>query len=264
MEKNLIEIISLLAVVSVITLPFLNVKQLGIVTLATLTIQVLISFGLVFLVFTYGNVQYIYQGSFITGNIPIRIDYLSAWFILIISFTFLTGAWYGIQYMKKYREQTGNLQLHAIAYILTFTALINICIVQNAIVFLVVWEIMALGSFILIIFEHYKKETLKAGINFLIQSHISILFLTLSFIWIKVKTGSFDFATIANYSALHPSMGIGLFIFFFIGFAIKAGFVPFHTWLPLAHPAAPAHISGIMSGVIIKIGIYGILRMLTL
>ena len=58
--------------------------------------------------------------------------------------------------------------------------------------------------------------------------------------------------------------GIGLFLVFFIGFAIKAGFVPFHTWLPLAHPAAPAHISGIMSGVIIKIGIYGILRMLLL
>lgn len=264
MEKILIEIINLLAIFSVATLPFLNAKRLGIVALAILTIQVFISFGLGVSVFTNGNFEYSYPGSFITGNIPIRIDYLSAWFILIISFTFLTGAWYGFQYMKKYREQTSNLQLHSITYILTFTALVDICIVQNAIVFLVVWEIMALGSFILIIFEHYKKETLRAGINFLIQSHISILFLTLSFIWIKVKTGSFDFATITNYSALHPSMGIGLFIFLFIGFAIKAGFVPFHTWLPLAHPAAPAHISGVMSGVIIKIGIFGILRMLTL
>ena len=264
MEKNLIEIIILLAIISLIVLPFLNVNRLAYVALATITTQVLVSFGLVFLVFANGNIEYSYRGSLITGNIPIRIDYLSAWFILIISFTFLTGAWYGIQYMKKYREQTGNLQLHSIAYILTFTALINICIVQNAIVFLVVWEIMALGSFILVIFEHYNKETLKAGINFLVQSHISILFLTLSFIWVKVKTGSFDFATIADYSALHPSMGIGLFIFFFIGFAIKAGFVPFHTWLPLAHPAAPAHISGVMSGVIIKIGIFGILRMLSI
>ncbi|MBI9066355.1 MAG: hypothetical protein JEZ09_03615 [Salinivirgaceae bacterium] len=264
MEKILIEIINLLAVFSLITLPFLNSKRLGIVALVTITIQVLISFALVFLVFTHGNVEYYYQGSFITGNIPIRIDYLSVWFILLISFTFLTGAWYGFQYMKKYQEQTSNLQLHAISYILTFTALIDICIVQNAIVFLLVWEIMAFGSFILIIFEHYKKETLRAGINFLVQSHISILFLTLSFIWVKVKTGSFDFATITSYSALHPSMGIGLFIFLFIGFAIKAGFVPFHTWLPLAHPAAPAHISGVMSGVIIKIGIFGILRMLTL
>ncbi|MDA3893553.1 MAG: proton-conducting transporter membrane subunit [Salinivirgaceae bacterium] len=264
MEKILIEIINLLVVFSFLVLPFLKAKRLGYATLAILTIQVLIAFSLVFLVFTNGNVEYSYRGSFVTGNIPIRFDYLSAWFILIISFTFLTGAWYGIQYMKTYKEQTGNLQLHAITYILTFTALFNICIVQNAIVFLVVWELMALGSFILIIFEHYKNETLKAGINFLIQSHVSILFLTISFIWVKVKTGSFDFATIANYSLLHPSMGIGLFVFFFIGFAIKAGFVPFHTWLPLAHPAAPAHISGIMSGVIIKIGIFGILRMLTL
>lgn len=264
MEKNLIELINVLAIFSVIVLPFFKAKRLGFASLAIITIQILISFGLVFLVFTNGNVAYNYQGSFVTGTIPIRFDYLSAWFIFIISFTFLTGAWYGFQYMKAYKEQTSNLQLHAITYILTFTALIDICIVQNAIVFLVVWEIMAVGSFILIIFEHYKKETLKAGINFLIQSHVSILFLTVSFIWVKVKTGSFDFAKIADYSALHPSMGIGLFIIFFIGFAIKAGFVPFHTWLPLAHPVAPAHISGIMSGVIIKIGIFGILRMLTL
>jgi len=264
MEKILIEIVNLLALTSIIVLPFLKTKRLGYSALTLLTIQVFLSFGLVFFVFTNGNVSYNYQGSFITGNISMRLDYLSAWFILLISFTFLTGAWYGFQYMKKYREQTSNLQLHAITYILTFTALIDICIVQNAVVFLVVWEIMAFGSFILIIFEHYKKETLKAGLNFLIQSHISILFLTLSFIWIKVKTGSFDFASISDYSALHPSMGIGLFIFLFIGFAIKAGFVPFHTWLPLAHPVAPAHISGIMSGVIIKIGIFGILRMLTI
>ncbi len=264
MEKILIELINLLAVFSVIVLPFLNVKQLGFAALATLTIQVFISFGLVFLIFTNGNVEYSYPGSFITGNIPIRIDYLSAWFIFIISFTFLTGAWYGIQYMEKYKEQTSNIKLHTITYILTFVALINICVVQNAIVFIVVWEIMALGSFILIIFEHYKKETLKAGINFLVQSHISILFLTLSFIWVKAKTGSFDFAVITDYSVLHPSMSIGLFIVLFIGFAIKAGFVPFHTWLPLAHPAAPAHISGVMSGVIIKIGIFGILRILSI
>jgi len=87
----------------------------------------------------------------------------------------------------------------------------------------------------------------------------------LGFIWVASKTGSYDFSAIHSYSVTHPgALSLMLFLFFFTGFAIKAGFVPFHTWLPYAHPAAPAHISGIMSGVLIKIGIFGILRMLLL
>ncbi len=264
MEKLLIEILNMIAIMAIVVGPFLGSRRLGILILSLINLQIIISFVLAFQIFSNGLIVYNYEGSIITGQIPIRMDYLSAWFIIIINFTFLTGAWYGIHYMKKYIEQRSNLILHGITFILVYTALINICITQNAIVFLVMWEIMALGSFMMIIFEHYKKATLKAGINFLIQSHFSMLFLTIAFIWIKVKTGSFDFEAITTYTALHPAMGIGLFVILFIGFAIKAGFVPFHTWLPLAHPAAPAHISGIMSGVIIKIGIYGILRMILL
>ena len=131
--------------------------------------------------------------------------------------------------------------------------------------FLTAWEIMALSSFILIIFEYQKRETLNAGINFLIQSHICILFLTLGFIWVSVKMNNYDFTALTAFSKSYSLLAsVLLFLCFFFGFAIKAGFVPFHTWLPYAHPVAPAHISGIMSGVIIKIGIYGILRMLLL
>src|SRR6185295_13437015 len=106
-------------------------------------------------------------------------------------------------------------------------------------------EIMALSSFMLIIFEHNKRDTLNAGINFLIQSHICIMFLTLGFIWVALKTNSFDFIAIKAYSMSHSLLtGFALFFCFFIGFAIKAGFVPFHTWLPYAHPVAPSHVSG--------------------
>jgi formate hydrogenlyase subunit 3/multisubunit Na+/H+ antiporter MnhD subunit len=265
MEKALVEIFNLLAFIAIISIPFLKIKGRGLLTLGIITLQIIISSTIAFCVFLNGPVEYFYSGSFVTGPIPIRIDFLSAWFILIISFTFLTGVWYGAHYMKKYIDQTSNLALHAVAFILVYTALIDICLVQNSLVFLVIWEIMALSSFVLVIFEHYKSSTLKAGINFLIQSHLCILFLTLAFMWVKVKTGSFDFNAIASFTSTQAaSTGLGLFIFFFFGFAIKAGFVPFHTWLPLAHPAAPAHISGIMSGVIIKIGIYGIFRVLML
>jgi formate hydrogenlyase subunit 3/multisubunit Na+/H+ antiporter MnhD subunit len=107
--------------------------------------------------------------------------------------------------------------------------------------------------------------TLKAGINYLIQSHISIILLTIGFIWVSSSTDSYDFDAISAYSAhVIPAVSFLLFGCFFLGFAFKAGFIPFHTWLPYAHPAAPAHVSAIMSGVIIKLGIFGILRMLLL
>jgi len=265
MEITLIELFNILALVGLLAFPFFKIKGRGIIALIVITLQVIIASVIAVSVFTNGSVEYAYSGSFITGLIPVRVDYLSAWFMLVIGFTFLTGAWYGFSYMKEYIDQPSNLTLHAVAFIILFTSLIDLCMIQNSLVMLVIWEIMALSSFITIIFESYKAETLKAGINFFIQSHVCILFLTFAFMWVKVKTGSFDFQAITTYTTSQSAIiGIGLFIFFFIGFGIKAGFVPFHTWLPKAHPAAPAHISGIMSGVIIKIGIFGMLRMLML
>ena len=204
-------------------------------------------------------------GSFISGPVRLQVDVLSAWFMLIINFGFLTGGFYGLFYMSAYKNQPKNLTLAAILFVLLYTALVSLCAIQNSFVFIVVWEIMALSAFLSILFEHEKVATIKAAINYLIQSHVSIIFLIIGFIWVAGQTGSYDFGAIHAYSLSHPGMlSMQLYLIFFIGFAIKAGFVPFHTWLPYAHPAAPSHISGIMSGVLIKIGIFGILRMLLL
>lgn len=209
--------------------------------------------------------EHFFYGGLVFGNIAIRIDALSGWFILLMNFTALTSILYGRSYMKHYENQSANLSMHFISFIINHFAMIGIYCLQNSFAFLCVWEIMAITSFLLIIFEHHKMETLKAGINYLIQSHISIMFMTIGFIWINSFTGSFDFNAITKYtSSVSPAVSFVLFLFFFIAFAIKAGFVPFHTWLPYAHPAAPAHVSGMMSGVLIKLGIYGILRILLL
>ena len=255
----------IIILVSVLLIPFVNSKWKGIVTVSAICGVAAVT-GIIAVQALGGqDFEYTFAGSLITGKIPVRIDALSGWFILIISFGFITGAFYGLQYMKPYKSQTANLSLHCITYILLYTSLLSICSLQNSIAFLVAWEIMAITCFLAIIFEHYKKETLNAGINFLIQAHICILFLTLGFIWVAIKMNSYDFNAIRNFSLSNPMLsGVALFLFFFIGFAIKAGFVPFHTWLPYAHPAAPSHISAVLSGVIIKIGIYGILRMVLL
>lgn len=260
-------LITFLAVVvlAIGNIPFVSAKAKGTIALIAVLLIATISSILAINALCGNSFNYSFPGSFVTGEIPIRIDALSGWFILTINFTFITGAIYGISYMKAYHTQTSNLSLHWVCYILVHAALISICALQNSIVFIVAWEIMALSSFFLVIFEHYKTETLNAGINFLIQSHISILFLTLGFIWVASRTDSYDFLAIRTFSTQFSLLtSLALFLCFFIGFAIKSGFVPFHTWLPHAHPAAPSHISGVMSGVIIKIGIYGILRMVLL
>ncbi|NDP28608.1 MAG: hypothetical protein GZ087_14465 [Flavobacterium sp.] len=210
-------------------------------------------------------VEHFFYGGLVFGNIAVRIDALSGWFILLMNFTVLTSILYGKRYMSHYKNQSVSLSIHYISFIVNHFAMIGIYCLQNSFAFLCVWEIMALSSFLLIIFEHHKIQTLKAGINYLVQSHISIVFMTLGFIWVNSFTGSFDFNAITKYSSsVNPAVSFVLFLFFFVAFAIKSGFVPFHTWLPYAHPAAPAHVSGMMSGVLIKLGIYGILRILLL
>jgi formate hydrogenlyase subunit 3/multisubunit Na+/H+ antiporter MnhD subunit len=196
------------------------------------------------------------------GNVSLHIDSLSSWFILIINLTCINGAFYGIGYMKEYDLQKANLAMHWILYLLFQSSMLWVCMVQNGLAFLIVWELMSISSFLLVIFEHKNKATLQAGINYLVQMHIGVLFLAAAFIWVYVSEGSFEFSAIEKFFSSNPN--IWLFSLFFIGFGIKAGFIPLHSWLPQAHPAAPSHISGVMSGVIVKLGIYGILRMIFL
>jgi hydrogenase-4 component B len=202
----------------------------------------------------------VFAGTFM-GNISIRIDGLSAWFIMIINFTSLTGVFYGMGYLKAYQNSDTKLTLHWSLFILFHLAMVWVCMLQNGFAFLLAWEVMSLTSMMLVIFDHHKAQTLKAGINYLVQMHISVVFLTIGFIWVYSSTGSFSFEAIRSF--FQSNNNIWLFLVFFVGFGLKAGFIPLHSWLPHAHPAAPSHISGVMSGVIVKLGIYGIFRMIT-
>jgi len=261
----LINVLIIIVVAAIASILPLNVKGKGIVTVSTVFVIAVISSIVAFRALAGDSYETILAGTELFGTVKIRIDSLSAWFILTINFTFITGTVYGFNYMKRYRNRRNELALHCIALLLAHFALIGICSVQNGFIFLLLWEIIALSMFVLVIFENQKAETIKAGLNYLVQSHLSIVFIMLGFIYVGFKTGNYDFDAISEFSGLQSSLaGTALFLCFFIGFAIKAGFVPFHTWLPYAHPAAPTHVSGIMSGVVIKIGIYGILRMILL
>ena len=205
--------------------------------------------------------ELIFQGNIFWGDIFVRIDGLSAWFILIVNLTSVTGVIYGIGYLKPYVNSAPKLAFHWILFVIFHLSMVWVCMLQHSLAFLVAWEVMSLSSMLLVIFDHDKPKTIKAGINYLVQMHISVTFLTIGFIWVYFQTGSFSFDAFQTYFGANNN--IWLFLIFFVGFGIKAGFIPLHSWLPHAHPAAPSHVSGVMSGVIVKLGIYGIFRIIS-
>lgn len=198
------------------------------------------------------------------GTVNVVIDPLAAFFIVVISFMSFMASIYANGYMKHYLDKNMNTSSHCLFLTLLFASMLAVVTVQNALMFLIVWEIMSLSSFFLVIFEDNKKEVLSAGIKYLIYMHVSVIFIILAFVLMVANSGNLDFASFKTVLENNAGLANLAFILAFIGFGIKAGFVPFHNWLPEAHPAAPSHVSGVMSGVMIKTGIYGILRVLTL
>jgi formate hydrogenlyase subunit 3/multisubunit Na+/H+ antiporter MnhD subunit len=194
----------------------------------------------------------------------IRLDPLAALFALIISLGSLLAAVYSVGYMKMYNGDTAELSSYYFFLGMMASSMLLVVVVQNALLFLIVWEIMSLASFFLVSFEHKKEEVRKAGIYYLIAMQIGAACLIAAFGWSSAISGSLDFHSFKSVVINSGSNSFFIFILFFLGFGTKAGFVPLHTWLPQAHPAAPTGVSALMSGVMIKMGVYGILRIILL
>lgn len=199
-----------------------------------------------------------------SGDIKLVIDQLSAYFMLIINLICFCGVLYAGGYLKPYvpKKRSVFISLHLFSLIWLHGAMLLVVSMQDGIAFLLAWELMSLFSFILVIFEAQKESTLKTGINYLLQMHLGFALIMLGFLIAANQTGDLSFGGVNKFFA--QSNNIPLFLIFFAGFGIKAGFIPFHSWLPRAHPAAPSHVSGVMSGVMIKMGIYGIFRVSSL
>jgi formate hydrogenlyase subunit 3/multisubunit Na+/H+ antiporter MnhD subunit len=245
----------------IIAIPFVSAKIKPILSIISVSLVALITSFIAICVFRTDEIEIMVNGGSFFGEIPLRIDALSAWFILIINFTSVTGVLYGAGYLQSSVVQSSVISLHWILYLLFQSSMLAVCMVQHSIAFILSWEIMSLSSLLLVLFDHTNPKVIKAGINYLVQMHLSVAFLTVAFIWVYFKTGTFDFKGINAFFG--SDVNIWLFLLFLLGFGLKAGFLGLHTWLPQAHPAAPSHISGVMSGVIVKMGIYGIFRIIT-
>ena len=198
------------------------------------------------------------------GNIFIQIDALSALFIAIISIMGILTSIYAIGYIKPYLNKGFCISSHCFFLMTLLASMLAVVTINHGLYFLIAWEIMSLSSFFLVIFEGNKKEVLKSGIKYLVYMHLSVIFIIAMIAILLNQTNSFYFNDFAKFLTNNTHYANIIFILGFIGFGIKAGFVPFHNWLPDAHPAAPTHVSALMSAVMIKTGIYGILRIILL
>lgn len=192
------------------------------------------------------------------GAFFVELDALSAFFLLPIFGLSALAAIYGAEYLRPQRDGESSAASWFF-FDLLVASMAMVVIARNGILFLVAWEVMAIASFCLVTFEDDERSVRDAGWTYLVASHLGTAFLLALFILLARDGGSLDFDRFSPGSAAGLLFGLAL-----IGFGTKAGFIPLHVWLPEAHPAAPSHVSAVMSGVMIKTGIYGIVRIVTL
>jgi formate hydrogenlyase subunit 3/multisubunit Na+/H+ antiporter MnhD subunit len=224
----------------------------------------LTSFGVFSVLITGNSMQTEIQLGEPIGKSLLVLDPLSSFFALIIIAGSFLASVYSAGYMKMYKGEATKLSTYHLFLGLMSTSMIFVVVVQNAILFLISWELMSVASFFLVTFESNKPDVRKAGIYYFTSMQIGVAFLIAGFAWISSLSGSLDFNSFKVAFENYPALSDFFFALFFIGFGTKAGFVPMHTWLPRAHPAAPTGVSALMSGVMIKTGIYGILRIIFL
>ena len=192
------------------------------------------------------------------GEFRIGLDPLSAFFLIPMFGLSGLAAVYAIGYFKPWRGR--NPGRFWFFYNALVASMALVLIARNGVLFLVAWEAMTLASFFLVVFDDGEAAAREAGWVYLVATHLGTAFLIALFILLGRAGGSQDFA---DYAAPAGSAGL-LFALALVGFGTKAGLFPLHVWLPEAHPAAPSPVSAVMSGVMIKTGIYGIVRTLVI
>jgi len=191
------------------------------------------------------------------GSLALRLDPLSALFLVPILGVPALGSVYGLTYFPQslLGGRAVRLQLY---YGLVTGSMALVVLADNAMLFLAGWEVMAVASFLLVLTDHEKAESQKAAFTYLAAAHAGTFALFAFFCVVGSARGSFDFA---SWNGLPAGGKAGwLYALLLVGFGIKAGLMPLHFWLPGAHAAAPSHVSALMSGVLLKTGIYGLLR----
>ncbi len=195
------------------------------------------------------------------GAVHFRLDALGAFFLSWSLPMTLLGSVYAVGYLKKYFAGPRHVGVHfallnmiALSFVLVYTG-------DEVVSFLFGWEVAALAAWQLVIWDYTNPKVRFAGFNYLVSTHIGLLFLVAAVMILYAQVQSWAFDDIAGWMSRHPgTLRNAVFLLLVTSFGLKSAFFPFHSWLPRAHAAAPAHVSALMSGVIHKAGLYALLR----
>lgn len=190
------------------------------------------------------------------ADLTLRMDSLSAFMVLVISLLVVVCSLYSLTYMREY-EGKGAAAMGFFMN-LFIASMVALLVMDNAFWFIVLFEMMSLSSWFLVI-ARQDKTSINAGMLYFFIAHAGSVLIMIAFLLMGRESGSLDFASFRTLS-LSPGLASAVFLLAFFGFGAKAGMMPLHSWLPRAHPAAPSHASALMSGVMVKIGIFGILK----
>ncbi len=193
-------------------------------------------------------------------SLSFKMDGLSAFFLVAVFGICLLSSIYSFHYMAHEKKPV-RIGVNYFFFSVLIASMALVITASNILAFMLSWEAMSLSSFFLVIYNHEASDNRKAGYLYFVFSHVGAMFILAAFALIYAHTGNFALGPMTR---MPETMKILIFLFSFIGFGSKAGVFPFHVWLPFAHPAAPSHISAVMSGVMIKTGIYGMIRIYTL
>jgi len=192
-------------------------------------------------------------------SLHVGVDGISALFLLPIFLIGLLGSIYGLRYWKQSEHPENGRKLR-VFYGLCVAGMALLVIARDSVVFLVGWEFMALSAFFLVATEDEQSSAREAGWIYLALTHTATLVLFAMFALLWAATDSGELVPKPGAAPIPAGMATAIFILALVGFGIKAGVMPLHIWLPSAHANAPSHVSALMSGVLIKMGIYGLVR----
>ncbi|MGA7801183.1 MAG: proton-conducting transporter membrane subunit, partial [Gammaproteobacteria bacterium] len=189
----------------------------------------------------------------------LRLDPLSGFFVALIGIVVFATALFGPGYVREFIHGPYSLAVLGGFTGLFVASMLLVVLADDAFLFMIAWELMSLASYFLVTYQHKQAANRRAGFLYLLMAQVGGLCILLAFGVLAGFGGGFSFDAMRG-AALSSTWASAAFALAFVGFGMKAGLVPLHVWLPEAHPVAPSHVSALMSGVMLKVAVYGFLR----